>query len=318
MSLPSYERLLHVASVQGQLTNTRFQEIFDLLYPDVEGLGEDDRYFARFQAIRHLEALGHCEYDYENRRLIACPPALVLQSGYGLPQAILTGSRTPAMIDQLRHFSDRNRARLVLKEIPQPYHPVLPAAITLKGITREDLAGAANHLGIEYALEHPAPAVMLDFSRNIQQVYGGLMFDKTAGLNWPERVFSTASLAFRTTNEQHAGDGLVEYTNRVTRRKVHWLWSGGRAAAVERDWGRYIALHLQGANILLYNPKKFQLAVPSSVPLPALLARAATLKSGLVPVEKRFLQTRYLLYSSIDPNFASLFAQKLGQSLKEI
>src|SRR5687768_7420625 len=111
MLLPDCEKLLHVISLQGRLKSAKFQEDFDELYPRIAGLGEEERYFVRFQTIRFLEALGHSEYDYQNRQLYVCPATLALQSRSGVWNAILTGARTPVMLEQLREFVARKKGQ---------------------------------------------------------------------------------------------------------------------------------------------------------------------------------------------------------------
>jgi hypothetical protein len=318
MQLPDCEKLMHLISVQGQLGIARFHDYFEQLYTESFGLSEEDRYFARFQTIRFLESLGHCEYDYANRRIYACKPVITLQSKWGLPQAILSGARSPALISSLREFAAKNRDKLVLKDISQPYYPVLPNAIILKAVSLEVLKQAASNLGIDFELEHETSSLLLDFSLNVQQIYEELKFDETTELNWRKLVFSTESLSFSTAATSKNEPILAEYTNRITRQKLHLLWVNGKAARVERDWGRFVTLFLKNKNILLYNKKRFQLLVPKNIPLPALVARAVTLKSGIVPVEKIMGQKKYWMFGGIDPDYAMQVAQKLGQVHHEI
>jgi hypothetical protein len=318
MLLPDYEKLLHLISVQGQVGIAKFHEFFDQLYPASIDLGEDERYFARFQTIRFLEALGHCEYDYENRRLYACRPVITLQSSWGMPQGILSGARSPSLLSNLREFAAQNKENLVLKETRQPYYPVIPAAITLKATTLDMLERAATYLGISCDLDHTVSSKLLDFSCNVEQMHKELKFEQSTELNWPKLVFSTKTLSFAGSAAPNSSNLLVEYTNRVSRRKVHLVWNNGRGAGVERDWGRFIVLFLEKINVLLYNKKKFQLLVPATIPLPALIARAVTLKSGMVPVEKTIGRKRYWIYGGIDPVFAIHAVQKLGQIPHEI
>jgi hypothetical protein len=318
MQLPDCEKLMHLISVQGELGLTRFLDYFEQLYPANFGLDEDERYYARFQTIRFLEALGHCEYDYSNRRIYACKPVITLQSNWGLPQAILSGARTPALIRSLREFAGKNKDKIVLREISQPYYPVLPHAVILKAVSLDALREVALDLGIGCDAGQETSSIILDFSLSVQQMYEELEFNISAELNWRKLMFSTESLSFSMPVPSSNNLVLAEYTNRITRQKIHFLWSEGKAAVIERDWGRFIVLFLEGKSVLLYNKKKFQLLVPKNIPLPALIARAVTLKSGIVPVVKTVAAKKYWVYGSIDPVFAGQIGEKLGQSPEEI
>lgn len=313
---PDCEKLLHLISIHGDIGVSKFHDFFEQVYSSSSyELNEDERYFARFRTIRFLEALGHCEYDYEKRRLHVCQPSIVLQSNWGIPHAILTGARTPVLLAKLRDFASRNKKNLALKEVSQPYYPVLPAAIILKASSKDILEQAAKDAGTGYQLKSSAPAALLGFGSGVEQIYNELIFNQNTGLNWLALNFSFETLSFTSKDLLNSASAikLTEYTNRTNRRKVHFLWVNGKAAEVERDWGRFVALFLEKINVVLYNKKRFQLFVPATTPLPTLIARAITLKSGVVPTEKMINRKRYWIYSGIDPAFAAQVAEKLGQ-----
>ena len=94
------EQLIYALSTLGELGLAKFNDIFKRLY-----LPEDDKdydYNMRHQTIRYLESLGYCEFDYDQRRVFMCPPALVLLPSFGLPKALLTGARTPKFIASIK------------------------------------------------------------------------------------------------------------------------------------------------------------------------------------------------------------------------
>ena len=318
MLLPDCEKLLHLTSIQGEIGISKFHDFFEQIYPANSELSEDKRYFARFQTIRFLEALGHCEYDYENRRLYVCPPLIALRSEWGIPQAVLTGARIPSFTAKLKAFASNNRKQLAYKEILQPYYPVLPSAVILKAASKEIIEQAAKYAGINCEISFPISSTLLEFSNGVKQIYEKLIFNQSSGLNWLKLTFSSNTLSFTSKDTLDSKIQLVEYTNKTSRRKVHFLWINGRAAEVERDWGRFIILFLEDINVISYSKEKFQLFVPATVPLPAVIARAVTLKSGIIPVEKIVKYKKYWVYKKIDPVFAAQVAQKLGQTLNHI
>ena len=80
----------------------------------------------------------------------------------------------------------------------------------------------------------------------------------------------------------------------------------------------------EGVDVLLYDERRHQLAVPSTVPLPRFLARAATLCTGLAPAQARMGEQSVGgvpaghpvdIYCAVPPPVATMISEKLSQNL---
>ena len=318
MSLKTSEIILNTVSSLGKIRIEKFNDLFDTVW-NKSSITDDGFVFLRGQALRFLDALGHADYDYDKRHIFVCDPLLVLLPTSGLPKALLTGSRTSHFIKILKNTVSNNRKNVALNFRPQSFmEDLLPCAVYLEAISKETLKTIAVSLDINYQLDFPASWLILSFSDGISDIKKKLEFTSYDEINWQQKVFSPKSLIFTNTRITNSGMRLVEYTNRVSHQKMHWLRKDDLKANVNRDWGRYILLSEMGVNVLYYDSKKYILAVPLTVPLPVLIARAITLCSGLVPRVNKINDRDYLIYSSIDPNLASNVSEKLGQTLQEI
>jgi len=304
----------------------KFNAAFDALcqLPGIS-TSEVDLNHVRRQTIRYLDSLGHCEFDFDSRHVFACPPALVALPPYGLPKAVLTGARTPSMVRKMKDFVKGNRNSVSHSiKLQRSEHPLLPPAIYIEAVDHEYLQKVAQAVQMECHLTAPAAWSLVNFSAGIENVRYNLSYEDRANLDWIKRTFSANTLTFSKSHNTENVRGLVEYTNPKSQQKLHWIWDGNRAAEVERDWGRYMILADEGADVLLYDERRHQLAVPAYVPLPRFLARAATLCTGLAPASACIGEQSVGgvsaghpvdIYCAVPPPVATMISEKLSQNL---
>jgi hypothetical protein len=319
--------LLYAISTLGHTDISRFYRVFnEVIHKENVHLPEDVNVnHARLQTLRFLDALGHCDYDYEAHSISPCPPALVLLPGHGLPNAVLAGARSPELLERLKAFVRQRKQSMCYSAFVQPerYLPI-PSAICIEAVNKELLLDLASSSRIAFDLHNPASWELLHFSAAIEALKNSIVLKERQDINWPRRNFSTKSLKFQRSINEETPLRLVEYTDPVTQRKRHWLWEKNQSADVDRDWGRFLLLNAHGLNILLYDERRKFLGVPKTVPLPRILARAVTLCSGFVPLEIQ-LGNEPLgalpgcswlhLYSGVALPIAALISEKLGQPL---
>jgi len=313
------EQLLYTISSIGHMSLENFYSAFDSIQlrgmPDMEiNLHE-----IRRSSIRFLDALGHCEFDFEKRQVFVCPPTLVTLPVSGLPKAVLTGARTPSLIKDLEEFKGHNKDAVFISKISQVgTEYLLPATIIIEAI---DISDAAE---INSRLAEPASWSLANFSLGIEELIEDLLFETRDDLNWHKEFFSSSNLRFYKFSGRKSTQELISYTNPVNQQWHHLIWDGQKAAKVDRDWGRYIVLLKHNRKVLLYDERRHHLAVPATVPLPRFLGRAAALCSGLAPESAKLgANTRSGLtaghpvdvYSSVPPLIAGLIAAKLSQDL---
>jgi hypothetical protein len=319
------DRLLYAISSRGVMNVSFFEDAFNALFPiKIEGQKEINYAALMLQTIRFLDALGHCEFDYEKRKIYICPPALVLLPTSGLPKAVLTGARSPGLLSRIKDVARQYQDSVAYNYVRQVNnYSLIPAAVYLEAIDKKHIVQVASAVGIKCETGEPAAWCIMNFSAGLDGVRGTIDYKERDDFNWPKRIFSLKNLAFDKFFTQNEGLRRVEYTNPKDQQKLHWLWDGSVACEVDRDWGRYLILGSNNVNVILYDEKRFLFAVPATVPLPRLTARALTLCTGFAPAEARLpgqpvrgipADCSFYIYHAVMPPVAALAAQKLGQT----
>ena len=321
------ERLLYSISTRSKMSFNNFDIAFSTIYFLVhKTTPEDVSYtYLKYQTLRFLDALGHCEFDFGKRYVYACPPVLVLVPGFGLPKVVLTGARNPDLIKHIKTFASVNKDSIRFNSIPQKVrYSLLPPAIYLEAMSKHLLEGAAVKAGISFKLEEPAAWRLINFSSDMDTIKQNISFETKAELNWSKRTFSITKLAFDKFYPKQDSLRLVEYTNPRSQQRLHWVWNDNMAGEIDRDWGRFLVLSSQNINVILYDKKRFLFAVPATVPLPRLISRALTLCTGLAPtdviikgqpVKEIPVDCSFSIYQAVIPSIAEIVAEKLGQIL---
>ena len=314
------EHLVYAISALGEMSIVKFYDILKRLSPPSDE--KDYGYNDRSQTIRYLEALGYCEFDYDERRVFMCPPALVLLPSFGLPRALLTGARTPGLVEKVKASVKKRKDAAIFNRVKQKNSELnLPDAATIEVSDFDVLKEIAQENGINLSSERPAALDLATYSTSIDDVETGLRFESRTEINWERKVFNVQRLAF-SRHEDGSDYRLSEYINPYNQQRKHWIWNGAMTADVGRDWGRYIVLKHAGKQILIYDEESQELQVPLRVPLPCLLARAATLCSGMAPVIREdsvFCKSvpsgfSMQIYSDVPAEIASNIFSKTGQN----
>ncbi len=319
------ELLLQTISTLGRMSIESFNEAFSALYQQ-GGIQfkEIDINNIRHQTVRFLDALGHCEFDFDKRQVYTCPPALVTLPVSGLPVAMLTGARVPKITTMIKDFVRSNRKYVSYSIKQQKRGYLLPPAFCIEAVSYNYLQKAAQAAYINYYLTEPASWSLVNFSDGVETIMNDLEYEKRPEINWYKQTFSTNTLVFSRYSDAEKAQRLVAYTNPVSQQRHHWIWDGERAAEVDRDWGRYIILAHESINVILYDKLSFRMAVPSTAPLPRFLARAATLCTGLAPEHARIGEKSIGglpaghpvdIYCAVPQPIASMISKKLSQEL---
>lgn len=322
----SSELLLQTISTRSRMGLDYFNDAFNTLIQLQEiSSREEDLNYLRRKTIRFLDSLGHCEFDFDRRRVFACPPVLVTLPTYGLPVAVLTGARSATIVQKIKGFVKSNRDSISYSIEPQrSEHPLLPSALYIEAVNFDYLREAAQTAQIGHHLNQPAAWTLVNFSAGLGDIRNNLSYENRTDLNWKKRAFSIESLKFSWIYNTENLQGLVEYTSPFNQQRLHWIWDGNQAAEMDRDWGRYLILASEGMDVLLYDERRYLLAAPATVPLPHFLARTATLCSGLAPASAKIGEDAIGglpaghpvdIYSAVPPAIALMISKKLSQNL---
>lgn len=321
------ELLLQTISTRSWIGLDYFKDAFNTLIQQQEiSSGEVDLYYLRRKTIRFLDSLGHCEFDFDRRQVFACPPVLVTLPSCGLPKAVLTGARSATIVQKIKDFVKSNRDSLSYSIEPQrSEHPLLPSALYIEAVNHDYLQKVAQTAQIGHRLNQPAAWSLVNFSAGLEDIKNNLSYEIRPDLNWDKkRTFSTETLKFSWIYNTEKPQGLVEYTNPVDQQRLHWIWEGNQTSEVDRDWGRYVILAAEGVDVMLYDDRRYLLAVPATVPLPRFLARAATLCSGKAPESAKIgedaiggLPAGHTvdIYTAVPSSIALMISEKLSQNI---
>lgn len=328
--------LLAALGTYGEMSIKMFEGVFtELCLKENTHENEEDFKNIRSKAVRLLDAMGYCEFDFEDNKVYPCPPTLVALPGGGVHRAVLTGVRDPKMLLKVKSFIKNHSDTLNLTETPQriiEYRrnrgqvtvATFPSAILIDGLEKALLKDLARECRLQDSLDVPAAWALLRFCAGLSEYMQDLSWDRRREdeLNWARKEFSPKTLAFKRKNSEEKTGGLVEYISPVTYQRRHWFWKDDAAAVVDRDWGRYIALSFSERRVMVYDERQQLLIVPASLPLPRLLSRAATLCSGMVPLTASTGDSALgdippnfpvSVYRGVPPEYSSQIASKLGQ-----
>jgi len=306
---------------------SNYDAAFSAIYSQVYKTFPEDVSFtyAKYQTLRFLDALGHCDFDFGRRYVYACTPAFVLVPSFGLQKVLLTGARNMDLLISIKKLAAENKKSIIFYSLSQKLgRLLLPHAIYLEIADKEFLNNALSKIGLNLKNDEPAAWSLINFSADISEIGNNLSFSLMEEPNWPKRTFSIADLAFDKYFSQQADIRFVEYTNPRDQQRIHCLWHGDKAAEVDRDWGRFLGLYEQNVNVLLYDVKRFLLAVPASIPLPRLISRGLTLCTGLAasqavlkgqPIGTIPEDCKFDIYQTVVPSIAEVVSRKLGQEL---
>lgn len=319
--------LLYTLTAASEMSWTRFKKVYDALMLQRANLGgaQEPNAYDRWRLTRALDALGHLDIEFSGRggRLYCAPTALVRLPIVGPPQAVMCGARGPQTLGQVEEqarFIDRIARVVVSRKDTDP--DFAPQRILVEGKSVGSLRQLAHELGIAYVDPPPARGI-LEFVASLGEYLEKCSWTPRSELSWVRRDFDPVHIHFRQPGDFNYSLRLSRYEDPIRQTQISFLWCEGVATQVDLDWGRYAALHAARIRALLYDASTYRLGVPSSAPLPRIMARALTLCSGFVPhqIQGRDLgakaspQQLYDVYASITPCIAGLVASKLGQSL---
>jgi hypothetical protein len=283
------EKLLYIISAKKEVTWLSFKETFDYLYNLETGVREENTdkdgiKNKRFQVIRALDSLGHCDFNFSDdsskSKAYAAPPLLVRLPSAGFPQAILAGARSPATIKQLSDAcqSVGNHINIEIKEQASEL-VLIPKRVAVQAEDVRELEAIASSLSIPF-IETPSAWSLLHFAASIDDYLATLKWSNDPELNWKRQTFNPISLQFKPPKETDTNIRLSRYSHPSRNTKICYLWQDGRGTQIDLDWGRYAILKALRLNVLIYDKRRFTMAVPASAKLPRLLERVLTLCSG--------------------------------------
>jgi hypothetical protein len=317
MSTPG-NLLLYAVSGKREVSWPVFKRIFDTLARR-ELVTYENAAFARSMVLRAFDSLGHWEVLNERDGLrIAIAPSCLSRLPSRTSLAVLCGSRSAETIDLVRIAAAKCNVTLEITSHPGQLSAFLPDRVVLRAPADFHLEECARRLGITLAVPPPAYA-LVSVSTTLRQIAASLEWKQVPELNWSCADFDPEHNCFLRVKEARVSFRLTRYLDPQKNVFRYYMWDSEKCAEIDVDWGRYLALHKSGFNVLYFDATKHLFALPKSLPLPRLLARGVALCCGssacpLTSSSEGGL-TNFAVYELVPHSVAELTATKLGQEL---
>ena len=308
------DQLLFTLSVRRSLNWAAFKRVVSRLSPQRASSGGTT--FDAGRTIRLLDSLAYGELLRGESSLTVCP----VSSGLAVlpvrtPTALLIGARVPETIDIVRRAAEQAGVT-VTESIDDSADNLCPTRIQVVADHASSLGAIATALGVPY-VEAPLAWRLALFSGSLETLAASLAWRTSPALNWPSADFDSHSLRFRPSGSEAQEHRLVRYTDPARGVFRYVLWDGSKSVEVNPDWGRFWCLSRTGSYVLYYDPNTQLFAVPRSLPLPKLLARALALCGGhapmLISAPVGRAEFQWNAYSDVPISIAQLVSKKLEQ-----
>lgn len=244
-------------------------------------------------SLSAYDTLGFLDYNYERGTFTVAEPAFIPLPTRRGRRALLVGSRTTALTEKIQDEAARHGIIVSVETQSRP-ELMLPSVITLMTDDSATQMGCqtiqqvAEAVGIPYLCQTLPQWGLLQLSGKISAFdaqFLAIPDETAASLGWLERVFNPDTLAFDPPTGLELDRQLTFIRYELHSWQQHYLlWIDGRGYPVERDWGRYALLARLKKQVIYKSEQSKNVAVPATLPLPRLLARAFTLTSGKLPL----------------------------------
>ncbi|WP_405549858.1 hypothetical protein [Streptomyces microflavus] len=281
-------------------------------------------------ALYNLQVLGHAEVDWEARTWSVTPPVLTTMPNSG-GQALLVGQRPLWLMQRLeRLHEDPGSDIAALAQSMMPLPPFRQAGgPSVRMVTLadpEDCRALCQALGI--AFEDRAADQLARRLPRFQEMLAERGVQRGPGGIEPQKMSEGGSDLW-TDIEGHGEPplhGAYRYQRYNTHRYIYWIGMSGFIA--DKRTVVYAELARAKRWVLRYNPLRRELYAPKRMQLPHLHARAAVLRSGLLPQltalnpqtapaeQSNPEHKSYVKYVNIDESFARQVAESLYQELR--
>jgi hypothetical protein len=324
------DTLLFALSAWRETSWAAFKKTFDEIFSRSlvgENLGDPETVrYERGMAARLLVSLGHCETQFVGGRgrLYVAPPVLVALPSPGLPRVVLCGARSPGTVPALQRASGGVKHAVRIEVMSQSSRSLYaPSRVEAEGVTHESLRQLASIVGVPYASLPPAWTIA-EFSGGVGEYCDALAWSPLPELTWERADFDTGLLRFLPPSEESEEMRLSRYQDPARPRFLYRLYKDGLGVEVDAEWGRYAVVREVNVSAVAYDESTGEVAVPQSVPLPPLLARACALCTGYAPrtIPRSAAssdlpgRSRLTVYDGVPPDVLATVAAKAGQAAK--
>lgn len=317
------DHLLYVISCRGAIRWQSFKKVFEDLF--LVNRKHDKEKILMWNCQRAMADLGYCDFQFDTQqRVYAAPSALCRLPMGSKYRAILTGSRTPQLIEKVMTYDRDNRD---LNIEPEDMRTIgVPRSIFVEAKIEQSLRNFSDYLTVPY-FDDPPAWKLAQFSGNCLNYEDALRWQPATEPRWETDGYDPCWLKF-DGSEDH-GDALRMRRERQYGSWQYSLWKKASAnlydrAICERSWGQYLIAKKRKNQLVAYDTRQLLLAVPAAAPLPDLLSRALALCSGAEPIVERSdkltddlegEQRHYRFYTGVPIPIAESVMERIGQAM---
>jgi hypothetical protein len=260
---------------------------------------ETGEYVEPTQAARRLSALGHIEFNWVQNRFAGSPPTAIL-----IPRSsgsiVVTGARPRGMRERLEQISADGDLNVWLQT---PISQQTGPETWMVEAEMEDMVAFCEDVGLGFEVDS-GRRIAVDLFPTVTIEDAADRRPSGPDDRYPRSWFDPIKLDFRPTGGQPNDQGLWHVHERrrdeaFIRRDNNWYH------VPVREYAPFLAY--PESVFLKYNRRTQELVVPNRVPLPPLLARAATLQSGRLPLPG----PTHFSYVNIDEELATAISGRL-------
>lgn len=312
-----YDELLEWCSERLTGSMTAFREAHDWLAEVRSG----DRPAWSLTAYK-LQILGHLEVSWTGQGTWAVTPSVITMLDNSGGIGMLVGARPRWLMRRLRalesdpdpELAELSLRVMVLDPQPQPQGDG-PPTLYLTARDDGDLWSLSDAMGIKF---EGRVASRLQEALPVLDSYLHVGWKAATPPGFQPRRFNLRARERWTDVEDETTPGAYEYTRYGPPR--YFFYDGDTWAEADKWIVVYAELRRLGEQVLYYRTKDQTLLVSSRTPLPLLYARAAVLRTGMLPTFSSgpFLGVPPFLgsmleYPNVTPKLFTAIADRLGQ-----
>jgi hypothetical protein len=303
--------LIHVLSHKKMLSFKEFNQIYQTLKSanKNEITIENNEKNSLKYAMRNL---GFCSLDLKNEKIYVHKPSLVRIPNPAFPCAILTGFRSPQLVEKIRKEAKNLNVRITITVQEHTLGHLLPLRIQLDADSVQKFETLAKLCNLDcIKLNHPLYLIwMFEGINSIENNLVKADFYYNRSSIW--KFFNTNSLGFENYNPNN-NDTIALLEQKINPYDTrYWLKKQNDYYPIDKSVGRYIMLKERKIYPLKFDSNQGKLYVPSRVPLPHLIAEGFTLMSGIAPYFT--YNNQYLIYENLPEIFTTtVLKEKLCQ-----
>jgi len=275
-------------SAKGSGSWSRFRAAVNELYLSDDFIGDDEDVIESAPAsgdlpFHHrlrlnLERLGHAEFfckDFKNGWRVV-PPTLACLSNGSEAVGILCGARPEQLLVQIENSAAA--PRIMVDDQPE-----CPNRIQIIAQDQSQLRQIAESTGLYFLPD--AARMLLAAIPPVDNPQLRAQSEMPFGADWEVSRFSVNKLQWSSVSPDEARSaffGLFRFY--VHFQNHYYLCLHGKSYRIPVQIGKYIVLRKGRRRVVSYDENKQTLSIPVSCRPPALIDRALTLCTGLIPV----------------------------------